>query len=114
MIAVDFGGAQRPGRDLPGGESLPLPVQTSFCFGFEEVFEEEFDVTLCLRHVEVDRARPRDSGPTATACRSVSYVRSAAATWKKLLEGSNLVCNPDRKNLCAVRTARASWLASYF
>ena len=66
MIAVDFGGAQRPGRDLPGGESLPLPVQTSFCFGFEEVFEEEFDVTLCLRHVEVDRARPRDSGPTAT------------------------------------------------
>ena len=58
MIAVDFGGAQRPGRDLPGGESLPLPVQTSFCFGFEEVFEVLMSsMLLCVygRHVEVDR-----------------------------------------------------------
>ena len=87
MIAVDFGGAQRPGRNLPTGESpLPLPVRTSFCLVSYELLSS---MLLCFEtgmlrfggSSTAEKRRPR--GPRgageALRCTYLAFVESA--TW---------------------------------
>ena len=80
MIAVDFGGAQRPGRNLPTGESpLPLPVRTSFCLVSYELFSS---MLLVLRdwHVEVRwiiyGGKAATAGPAGGGGSAALYVSS--------------------------------------
>ena len=83
MIAVDFGGAQRPGRNLPTGESpLPLPVRTSFCLVSYELLSS---MLLCFEtgmlrfggSSTAEKRRPRGAGKRCTYLSA--FVESA--TW---------------------------------